>query len=348
MEISRNNYQVWISDYYDGSLSDSECTMLLNFLKLNPGLMDEFNSYQDLTLYPDISIRMDKELIRKDLQDEDPDLIEHCALALSEGDLSPEISMEFSELLERSAYARTESNIFNSLKLAPGDNIYPDKLKLKRIPLRAGFVKNAVRLMAVAAAAALIVSLSILLPRQTENSFTYNSAYLLPFNSGKPAASEVAGLTPLLNAGRLTVKEIRFTERTSQEASIEEQAKRNVIIISESPFLDDISLLSESNPENLVAMALAQPVVDEYPSRALSPRQFLAMNFRKHLLKEDISSTDKLKVHEVADVSIDGLNKLLGWEMQFEKEKAEDGKLESFIFTSQLLKLDHKKKKVTD
>lgn len=348
MEINKHNYQIWISDYYDGSLSDSDIKVLHSFLDLNPDLRDEFNSYEELVLHPDISIRIDKDSLRKDLDSENTDAIEHCALALSENDLEPDLESEFKELTSHSEKAKSEATIYSSLKLVPDNTSYPDKVRLKRIPYRLGFAKTAIRVLAVAASLALIISLSVLLPREAENNFSYNTAYLLPFNSGEQLSeSENRGHSSIINAGLAELKEIKLTERPA-EVILPEQSTRQDIVVGESSYLNRVSLASISSPETLIAMKQAESVMPVNTKQDLSPRQFFAMNFRKHLLQEDVDNTDKLKVYEVADVSIDGLNKLLGWDMVFEKERTEDGRLASFKFTSQLLNLDHKSKKVAD
>ena len=349
MEINKNNYQVWITDYYDGSLSESAITMLNAFLDRNPELRDEFNSYGELVLHPDISIRIDKDSLRKDLGSENKDAIEYYALALSENDLDAEMVLEFGELEKNSEMARSEAAIYSSLKLNPGNTAYPDKSRLKRIPYRSGFAKNAVRVLAVAASLALLVTLSLLLPREAESNFTYNNAYLLPFNSSSQLPENKSpGHLSLVNPGRVTLKEITINQRNNEAKLFAEETKREVISVDESPFLSGVSLTTRPASPSLVAMKNASPVSTDITDQGLSPRQYIAMNFRKHLLKEDVNNTNRLKAHEVADVSIDGLNKLLGWDMSFEKEKTEEGRLTSFKFSSQLLNLDHKFKKVAD
>ena len=349
MEVNLNNYQVWISDYYDGSLSDAEEKKLLHFLELNPDLMHEFNSFGRLTLYPDISIRIDKASLKKELDNEDPEAIEHCAIALAENDLGPETEREFSSLLIRSEKARTEAETYKTLRLKPDNTIYPDKITLKRIPLRAGIAKYAFRIVASAAIVTLLISLSVLIPRQSENSYTYNSAYLLPFNNTNNIPESSAPLiTPVLISKRQELKSINIKERGNKETAADIEEKRIIVAPDSQAFINNVKISAAPDHLALLSMIPAEAITDEDVPTDLSPRQFFAMNFRKHLLKEDVGNTDKLKAYEVADVSINGLNKLLGWDMQFEKEAGDDGKLASFRFTSQLIKLDHKNKNITD
>ncbi len=351
MDINRNNYQVWISDYYDDALGEKEEKILFDFLEMNPELMAEFNSYGDLVLFPDISIRIDKTSLKKELQNEDPDAIEHCALALSENDLNPELEKEFTELLNRSSTARNELEIYKALRLKPEAAVYPDKISLKRIPLRAAAARYALRILASAASIALVISLYFILSGQQENSYTYNSAYLLPFNSTTELSeTEAPVIASVLISKRPSVKAINIKERKNEDIQPEDEPKRVISAPDSKTFLTDVRIVDVTVAPALMAMGTSEePVMEDNETQEnLSPRQFVAMNFRKLLLKEEDISTDKLKVYEVADASINGLNKLLGWEMEFEKEKTDDGRLASFKFTSQLLKLDHKNKNVTD
>ncbi len=324
MEINRNNYQVWVSDYHDGALGEDEEKILFDFLEMNPELMAEFNSYRDLVLFPDISIRIDKTSLKKELKNEDPDAIEHCALALSENDLSPELEKEFTELLSRSATAKKELEIYKALRLKPEAAVYPGKISLKRIPFRAAVARNALRIIASAASIALVISLYFILSDQQENTYTYNSAYLLPFNNTTELSeTDAPAIASVLISQRPSVKTININERKNEDISLEAEPKHLISAPVSKNFLADVRIVDAANAPALMAMGTSEePLMENDPyNENLSPRQFVAMNFRKLLLKEEDISTDKLKVYEVADAGINGLNKLLGWEMEFEKER---------------------------
>lgn len=81
----------------------------------------------------------------------------------------------------------------------------------------------------------------------------------------------------------------------------------------------------------------------EYDSYG-TPREFFAKNFRKRILMEENPTAERLTPIELADATVTGVNKLLGWEMKLEKERNKNGMLNSISFTSQLIKFDHKLK----
>ena len=333
MDINRDNYIIYITDFYDGILSAEEKEKLSNFLELNQDLKEEFDLYTDTKLYPEISCRIDKSPLHKSLSDLDPDL------NAEEFDL---LSTEYGtqEDLEQSA----------GLVLTPPLLEYPHKDKLKRIPYRLGALRLTIRILSIAASIALIVSLFIILPARSDLSQTYSSASVLPFNIQKESVNH--RLTARLQENRIALRQVHL-----KEAPQEESANDNSISSQDSPVVlreqaIEISPTTYSNlvtinaSNNISQSLLLQMQVIDIPldQPGLSPRQYLAMNFRKHLLKESVENSENLKVYEVADVSIIGLNKLMGWEMKFEKETDQEGHLMAYKFTSQLFNLDRKTK----
>jgi hypothetical protein len=320
------------------------------FLDLNPDLKEEFDSFGDLVLHPDISERIDKDLLRKTTDSFNSEAIEHCSIALAENDLNGETKNEFLDLLSRSEELRTEAEIYKNLKLVPDNTVYDQKPKLKRIPLRLGFTKVAVRVLAIAAAASIIVLLSVFLPGQKDSSYSFNTSYLLPFNNSLDLAENemLTGYTPVLVSSSITEPASRTDKNQVVELAQNKEPEREIITIDQNPYLKDVLISSTPAHSQLLAMSETDPVMADFTGEDLSPRQFVAMNFRKLFLREEIENASKIKVYEVADASINGLNKLLGWEMQFEKEKTEDGRLSSYKFSSQLLNLDRKTKNIID
>ncbi|MFN2380898.1 MAG: hypothetical protein ABR519_11930 [Bacteroidales bacterium] len=72
-----------------------------------------------------------------------------------------------------------------------------------------------------------------------------------------------------------------------------------------------------------------------------SPREFIAKNFRKLAFNDQNASSDRLKPIELAEATVTGINKLLGWEMKLEKKNDDNGTMNSISFASQLVKFDH-------
>lgn len=52
MKINLSNYEAWLLDYHDGTLSDQQKDELILFLNDHPELMSVLNDYEDVTLIP--------------------------------------------------------------------------------------------------------------------------------------------------------------------------------------------------------------------------------------------------------------------------------------------------------
>ncbi|HLN55662.1 MAG TPA: hypothetical protein VK207_06705, partial [Bacteroidales bacterium] len=66
--------------------------------------------------------------------------------------------------------------------------------------------------------------------------------------------------------------------------------------------------------------------------------RFIARHFRSKILDEEVPSDAPLKGYEIAEAGIDGLNKLLGWEMALTERTDENGTVKSLNFNSRMLK----------
>ena len=325
MKINRDNYIIWITDFYDDRLSVEEKEVLLSFLDLNPDLKEEFEIFKEIKVHPDISSRIDKASLHK-----------------SVFDIDPELTVEEFDLLT-SAYGTKKDFISSaSLKLLAQDIEYPYKNGLKRIPIRRKTIFILTRGLAAAASIALIFSLFTLLPGNRNTSETYFTARVVPFN--QTPVDNHKTLIPILSNKRVSPKQINirdsFRESVSTENIIADQIiEREVIQVSPVSYIGEaiVSGTEKEYPQHLIPVNEIDVPID-YPD--LSPRQFLAMNFRKIVLKDDEENAEKIKLHEYAGAGVDGLNKLLGWDMKFEKEIDEEGRLKAYKLSSQLINLD--------
>lgn len=329
MQINRNNYIIWITDFYDNALSVEEKEVLHNFLDLNPDLKSEFELFEEIKVRPDISTRIDKAQLHKSIYDIDPELT----------------SQEFDILT--SEYGTKKDFIASaSIKLHPQDIEYPYKNKLKRIPARRKTIFLLARGLAVAASIVLIFTLINLLPGTSTTGTIYIAARAIPFNQ-TPVDNHMT-LIPVLSGKRISPKQINIRESLPEpirtENIVAEQLfSRETIKVAPVSYIGEakFATIEMEYPQNLLPVNETDVPID-YPD--ISPRQFIAMNFRKLVLKEEEENTEKIKVHEYAVVGVDGLNKLLGWDMKFDKEVDEEGRLKAYKFTSQLIKLDRKTK----
>jgi len=118
MNISRNNYEVWFIDYYDGHLSDKAQEQMFQFLDEHPDLRSEFEQYSQIKLERSTVSFSDKKLLRKDESDikefNDKNLI-----AFLEGDLNENQRKSFDKKIQSSSELTNEYRLFQLTKLSP-------------------------------------------------------------------------------------------------------------------------------------------------------------------------------------------------------------------------------------
>jgi hypothetical protein len=102
-------------------------------------------------------------------------------------------------------------------------------------------------------------------------------------------------------------------------------------------FAPEINLKGELVPNSLIAFnsTVTSVEYDEYRSRL---GRFIAKTFREKILKEKAANDSPLKVYEIAEAGVTGLDKLLGWQMALDEKKDANGELKSVYFSSRILK----------
>ncbi len=72
MQITRDNYAVFILDYYEGKLTDADCEALLRFLDSHPDLKEEFDRFEMVRLEGDEVIFPGKDSLKKPVEESAP------------------------------------------------------------------------------------------------------------------------------------------------------------------------------------------------------------------------------------------------------------------------------------
>lgn len=133
MNINRQNIELLFFEYFEGNLSSDEIKELFLFLDKNPDLKEQFDSYVNIKLSPDATIRFEKKESLKKPTENDIDIFELHCIRYIENDLNEDEKM----LLFQQISENTEKQkIFDSYRrtiLKPKDNIeYLNKDLLKK------------------------------------------------------------------------------------------------------------------------------------------------------------------------------------------------------------------------
>jgi hypothetical protein len=136
MDINRDNYEVYFLDYVEGNLSSAQEEILLRFLKFNPDLLEELQSFSNHTISPDQVDFPNKNLLKKRFP-EKPDIVsasdfDMFCIAYLEGDLTDEQRITFEEFLISNPDFEAKVKMYKATYLSDELIPYPFKENLRR------------------------------------------------------------------------------------------------------------------------------------------------------------------------------------------------------------------------
>jgi hypothetical protein len=168
MEITRNNYETFIIDYFDGKLDAAEAAALKLFLGQNPDLQEEFESFDSISsdaLEP-IVFEGKKNLKRyiipigEEISEEN--YIKYCVEDMEVG-LGGSLKAELHDFLEKNPSLKRDYKLFQLTRLVPEAIVYPDKESLKKTLVLPLYQRKTFITSVAAAIALLIIAASIYL-----------------------------------------------------------------------------------------------------------------------------------------------------------------------------------------
>ncbi|MEI6823191.1 MAG: lipocalin/fatty-acid binding family protein [Bacteroidota bacterium] len=161
MSINKNNYEIYILDYYEGTLTMSEEHELQAFLIANPDIKEEFDSFENISIVPDKQVRFDLKLALKQTPDTSKVIIndtnyKEYFIASIEGDLDNSQQKQLEIFLQNNPTLKDEYKLFSLTKLIPDTTIvFENKKDLKKFTL--GNINKKVNYATVAIAASFLI-----------------------------------------------------------------------------------------------------------------------------------------------------------------------------------------------
>lgn len=140
MKIDRNNYEVWMIDYFDSKLSAAEKAGLMAFIEENPDIKAEFEQFETVVPEPeDVEFAEKKELKKpgvRTTQHIDEVNYEDFFTGYYENDLDESMRKEVLEFVALNPTFKDEFEFHSQLfSKADVDVAYDDKASLKRRPV---------------------------------------------------------------------------------------------------------------------------------------------------------------------------------------------------------------------
>ena len=358
MEINRSNYEIWLIDLLDGNLSTEDAEQVAIFLELNPDLREEFNDLLSLTPELNKPVFKKKNISLKTSSDIPQSQFELLCAAFHEGDLNPESEAELMEIINSDHEKKRIFDLTGKAKVLPYSYVFKGKSKIIRITPFRRVMRFTMIGLSTAAAVALLVTISSVAMRSAKYK-TDNSAENIPvypdlknkyFEITARRAIRVNQPEKIINENRAQhvaafYSNLPVTDTTKIITS--EIASRDINVTPITAIL--INLTADLTPDmntdpSLRSFKTSQNANNEeiYMSNV---ERFVTKIFREKILKEKVTHDTPLKGYEIAEAGVEGLNKILGWEMALNEKNDENGDLKSVYFSSKILKFNTPVKK---
>lgn len=240
MSITRNNYEVWFIDYYDGNLSQKEVEELLLFLDKHTDLKTEFDQFSNVEL-ENVEVSFNDKQILKKGNNDIREFSNSKLIALMEGDLDEKQSQSLEINIENDSNLNKEYQLYQLTKLQPDlTSKFEGKKSLKQplplIPSDLNTTKWVIRIAAIflillVGTAVIFMSTKDVIPeRQTgERGGNSNMNNILP-NEGAANSTQEIEMASAIESGQegsdtnnATVitqpeKEVLYTENKNRKS----------------------------------------------------------------------------------------------------------------------------------
>jgi hypothetical protein len=263
MNISRNNYEIYILDYYENSLSPEQVRELIDFLEANPDLKKEFEEFELISIREESAVAFPN---RQNLKKNEPLInsgnYRDFMIGFIENNLTSQQADELSKYIQNNISLQKELEAFKKTKLTPDLSVtFPNKNKLKHYRLKpvlpftlnpvlnTNFIKYA-----AAASIAVIIGLFILLRSNNHQSNIAVNKNAKPEISVKQIPQNTAlqkhvpeNKSDLAHVGHKINKRVKHVNQPSPSSEL---------LAERIPSLDKIkpiksSIIQTENPENI-------------------------------------------------------------------------------------------------
>lgn len=361
MQIDRSNYEIWLIDWLDGNLTDIQVKQLQRFLNANPDLNEEFNELNTFRLNPSGDSFSQKNNLKKTSADLSDTQFEYLSVAYLENDLSSHQQEELKEIIGHDQQKKISFEQLQKTRLSAVAHSYKHKRRLMRMTPSQKVVRLSSVIMSAAAIIILVLISTVSKPKTLQLKIEKTAQTLMPDSSFlRPAAERTSNyiakdkktstinkqnkkLIALAHKAAPSSSEIKVNNQ-SQGDSLSGSVAIPRTIPDRISFRPDIDLRSGPIPNSLMACntIVADVEYDEYRSRL---GRFIAKTLREKILKKKAAKDSPLKVYEIAEASVAGLDKLLGWQMALDEKRDSNGELKSVCFSSRILKFNAPVKK---
>jgi len=351
-------------DYLDGRMSPDQVIELMSFLKKNPDLKTEIEEFEEINIEPDKKRFELKRSLKKAFIVNDSNFDDLC-IANLEGDLTQEEATLFQKWLHQNPLKIREFELYKKTRLIPEKISFDFKSTLKRSPVGLIFTPKVWGYFSAAASIIILIALYIFISKPVAIENTLISEKITDTTTVKIKTQ--TSQEPQTKTD--TQKEI-IPNNKPGDSKQPKYTTSGIAIVENQVIAQDLSIgLEKSNhfiqpdtieltlnkiqrkgintlPEKSIIASLASikdlEVVENINDN-LNLSQMAVKTFKSEILKEEKNkiNPDKFTLWDIADAGIQGINKIIGWNMEFDKEYDDEGELIALGFDSNTISLYH-------
>lgn len=351
-------------DYLDGRMSPGQIIKLMSFLKENPDLKAELEEFEEINIEPDKKRFKSKRSLRKTFIVNDSNFDNLCIASL-EGDLNEEETTLFQKWLQQNPLKIREFELFKKTRLIPEKITFDFKSTLKKSSVGRIFTPKVRGYFSAAASIIILITLYIFISKPDTNENTVISEIITD--------TTTIGTKSKTSPEHQTKTEIEKENIPYNKPIDSKQQKtttRSINIVENPVIAQDVNIvpaklnrLIQPDAIELTMNKIRRKEINPLPEKSiltalvsiknfeivenihenLTLSQMAVKSFKSEILKEEKNkiNPDKFTLWDIADAGIIGINKIIGWKMEFDKEYNDDGELIALAFDSNTISFNH-------
>jgi hypothetical protein len=170
MKPDRSNYEIWITDWLDGNLTERQSEELMAFLDENPDMKDELKGLDSVSLNPPEIVFKNKRTLFRSVTEIDDSQFDNLCIAKLENDITTEQAAELDVIVGDDAARRKSHDLWMGMKLDAPEVTYRHKARLRRLTPAGRILRISLVTFSAAATIAAVVSLMLKFPQSKEES----------------------------------------------------------------------------------------------------------------------------------------------------------------------------------
>ncbi len=355
ININRNNYEEYFIDFLDGNLNQTEREQLFLFLDANPDLKKELENFDgELVIKGEVSYENKSILLKKSLLAEvtSTNFDELCIASL-EGDLNQAEEKYFQELIDEDSKKRKEFEVFKLTKFSHEEAIvFKHKHVLKKIA-KPRFKWN-YAIISTAASIIILMGIYFLLPKQNtpliekpiadindqqKNIFENNIIKREKINKIEPINVYLLTDNKIINKVKIDIlKENNVIDNKQSEITKNRYDGIDKLVALNVPF-------EVSSTINSIELHQTNRSVYIMKTKSSGEEQYFTVGSFLASRVFNKTENEKLEWFDVAQASVEGINKLTGTSMSLERKYDENGNPDKTEFNSKLIAFSTPSKK---